>query len=268
MIVCRSLQKENKLYDKFLQVILEDSNKFGLDFLKSDLDPTSRADLAMQQIKEYILDNHLRAGDALPTEAQLCISLNLSRTAVREALRRLEALDIVKSFQGKGTFVSEISLRPLVESLILRATITNADSRITLQEIVRIRQALDQGNGLSLAKALVGKNIDNLQKLVDAMVSKADTGQTFLEEDIAFHSSLLRYLDNPLLVQLNEAMWMVHMAIVPKLQNVSRKGLITSAKSHGEMLNALVEGDVVAYDMAVRNHYAPLAGRIEDNHQN
>lgn len=252
------------MYDKYLQASPQNSPHIERTFSKNDVEESgSRAELAMQRIKAYILENHLHAGDPLPTEAQLCITLNLSRTVVREALRRLEALDIVKSFQGKGTFVSQISLSPLVESLIFRSTLTNADSRVTLQEIIWIRQALDQGNGLSLVKALAGKNLTDLERLVDTMIAKAEAGKTFLEEDIAFHTSLLRYLDNPLLVQLTEAMWRVHMAIVPKLQNVSQDGLISSAKAHQKILQALMQGDVVAYEMSVRNHYAPLTGRIE-----
>ncbi|WP_353065385.1 FadR/GntR family transcriptional regulator [Arcanobacterium hippocoleae] len=57
----------------------------------------------MNAVKSYILENGLKSGDPLPTEAKLCETLGVSRSSVREALRKLEALDIVTTRQGCGS---------------------------------------------------------------------------------------------------------------------------------------------------------------------
>ncbi|PTK34592.1 FadR family transcriptional regulator, partial [Staphylococcus hominis] len=74
----------------------------------------------MDAIKAYILKHQLTTGDPLPTEAKLCADLGVSRSSVREALRKLEALDIISVRQGRGSVVGQMSMQPLVETLVLK----------------------------------------------------------------------------------------------------------------------------------------------------
>ncbi len=57
------------------------------------------------RLKRYIIQNKLRPGDKLPTEEALSNSLGVSRPAVREALRSMEALVIIEARQGYGRVV-------------------------------------------------------------------------------------------------------------------------------------------------------------------
>ena len=79
--------------------------------------------MTMDSIKAYILAHGLTPGSPLPTEAALCAELGVSRSSVREAMRRLEALDIVRSQRGSGSYVGDMSMRPLVETLVLRSAL-------------------------------------------------------------------------------------------------------------------------------------------------
>ena len=74
----------------------------------------SRTETTMEAIEQYIVANHLQPGDPLPTESALCDSLGVSRSSVREALRQLKALEIVDVQQGRGAFVGDMTLRPLI----------------------------------------------------------------------------------------------------------------------------------------------------------
>ena len=82
--------------------------------------PMTQSSTAMAEIKNYILTKGLHPGDALPTESQLCTDLGVSRSSVREAVRTLVALDIVEVRHGHGMFVGQVSMRPMVESLIFK----------------------------------------------------------------------------------------------------------------------------------------------------
>ena len=79
---------------------------------------TTQAATTINAIKDYILQTHLKPGDPLPTEAQLCADLGVSRSSVREAVRTLVALDIVQVRHGHGMFVGQVSMRPMIESLV------------------------------------------------------------------------------------------------------------------------------------------------------
>ncbi len=54
-------------------------------------------DLISERLKDYIIQNRLQPGDKLPTEDSLAQRLGVSRTAVREALRSLEALGLIET---------------------------------------------------------------------------------------------------------------------------------------------------------------------------
>lgn len=53
-----------------------------------------------------IVDGRLKSGDALPSERQLCEEFNLSRTTVREALRELIQVGMIRTVPGRGAFVA------------------------------------------------------------------------------------------------------------------------------------------------------------------
>lgn len=250
------------LYDKSLQAVLEDLSINSENDSVIETKTPSAGLISIEKIKAHILQKNLRPGDPLPTEAQLCQELNVSRTSVREALRRLAALDIVNSHQGKGTFVGEMSLRPLVETLILRCTLQQNQAQIALQQVIETRQALDLGVASELTRILPGKDTQELEELVESMMVKAEAGMLFTDEDYAFHTKLLQFLDNPLFVQLTSAMWLVHMATITEITEVTTADLLQSAKSHQDILLTAKAGDITGYRSAVIAHYEPLVSWI------
>ncbi len=79
----------------------------------------SKKDLAYEAIKEEIINHQLKPGTKL-VERQLCDSLNISRTPIREALHQL-AIDGLVSFQsGEGAVVSDITYEVISETYDVR----------------------------------------------------------------------------------------------------------------------------------------------------
>ena len=73
-------------------------------------------DIAEQELRQAIARGTFRPGTQLPTEAELCQMLGVSRTVVREALRVLEEDGLVTRRHGVGTFVRD---RPILKNLNL-----------------------------------------------------------------------------------------------------------------------------------------------------
>jgi GntR family transcriptional repressor for pyruvate dehydrogenase complex len=71
----------------------------------SGLGIISLAESATRQITEMIRNGTFKEGDRLPPERELAVTLNLSRGALREALRTLETLGLVKARAGSGRYV-------------------------------------------------------------------------------------------------------------------------------------------------------------------
>ena len=223
--------------------------------------PTTQADTAIQAIKDYILTSHLQPGDSLPTESQLCTDLGVSRSSVREAVRTLVALDIVEVRHGYGMFVGDVSMRPMVESLVFRGLLHPGDDYRGLRDIVEVRLTLDLAIAERVTQAWKGRQdqaLESLESLVTQMEERAAAGHTFVEQDRAFHNQLLSPLENHLFRHLSDAFWTVHTLTIPLLDAPHPADIITTARAHRAMLDAARSGDVKAYRSAVVEHFEPL----------
>src|SRR5512134_3126107 len=78
-------------------------------------------EIALQELRQAILGGTFQPGSQLPTEAELCDMLGVSRTVVREALRVLEDDGLVARRHGVGTFVRN---HPILKNLNVNFGIT------------------------------------------------------------------------------------------------------------------------------------------------
>lgn len=78
-------------------------------------------EVAQQELRLAIARGTFRPGSQLPTEAELCEMLGVSRTVVREALRVLEDDGLVARRHGVGTFVRN---HPILKNLNFNFGIT------------------------------------------------------------------------------------------------------------------------------------------------
>lgn len=210
------------------------------------------------ELKDYILSRGLRPGDQFPPEATLVEELDVSRSSLREAIRTLAALDIVEVRHGYGTVVGRMSMAPLVEGLVFKAVVNASGDMSTLREVVEIRQALDIAMSRDVVTALEGTTDEELARLVTAMDAKARQGETFVDEDGAFHSRLLDRVGNSLAGELISSLWEVHTIVTPQLGIAPPSDITDTAAAHGEMLRSAEAGDLDGYREAVVAHYKPL----------
>lgn len=224
----------------------------------------SRSSETSERVKDYLLAAGLTPGDPLPSETEFAAQLGVSRPALREALRHLQALDIISVRRGAGSNVGRLSLAPLVEALAFRALMISGTEHQTLREVVQLRQLLDVGLAETLCARLAGTSQPRLAQLVDQMVHHAKAGGVFLEADYAFHDGLLRMAGNEIVRQLVASLWRVHMVTIPKLQLPTATDLVATAAAHGAILQAATAGDVPGYIAAVEAHYQPLFDILDD----
>ena len=211
-----------------------------------------------RMIKELILARGLHPGDPMPTEAELVEELGLSRSNVREAVRTLVALDILEVRHGTGTFVGNLSLRPLVEGMVFRGVLMPGDGNAVLREIVEVRTGLDMSLARQVVERLAQGDAGDLRECVDLMKAKAARHEPFPEEDRLFHLRLAERLGNGLYGQLVAAFWDIHMTVGPSLGAAPQSELVATARAHERMLDAALAGDLAEYQDAVRAHYEPI----------
>lgn len=191
------------------------------------------------------------------TEAELVEELGVSRSNVREAVRTLVALDILDVRHGTGTFVGEMSMRPLVDAMIFRGEIAGDHNASLLEEIVEVRMGLDQALAPRVLERLAGADTAPLQECVREINESAQRGANFADVDRRFHLLLAKELGNSLYSQLVAAFWDIHMAITPSFK-AEWHDIKATAAAHERMLAAALAGDLESYETAVFEHYEPL----------
>src|SRR6266550_3831506 len=97
------------------------------------LDTTKADDIALV-IEEAIVSGELAPGTVLRQE-QLSEQFNVSRTPVREALRRLAALGLVSFVPNRGVRVRTISREELHEAFMVRAELESLATEVAAEKI-------------------------------------------------------------------------------------------------------------------------------------
>ncbi len=141
----------------------------------------TKKDLAYEEIKRLILDGKL-SGDMPISENVLANMLGISRTPVRDALRRLEMDGFVRVIPNQGVVIREVSISEVKEIY---------DMRIALEEFV-VRELAD---GLSDEDF---RNLEAILKKQEEVCEKRDA-VAFHEEDRKFHDYLMRAYGNAMI---------------------------------------------------------------------
>ncbi|WP_232547102.1 FadR/GntR family transcriptional regulator [Propioniciclava soli] len=209
-------------------------------------------------IKELMLARGLKPGDPMPTESELVETTGVSRSKLREAVRTLTALDILQVRHGTGTFVGQLSMRPLVEGMVFRGVLAPGDDTTMLTQVVEVRTGLDLGLAPRIVERLAGRDDPELRACVRAMADAAGRGESFSSEDRTFHLTLAERLGNDLYGEIVAAFWDIHMTVAPRLGLAGPRDLTDTALAHERMLDAAIAGDIDAYRAAVVDHYTPI----------
>ena len=95
----------------------------------------------LDQIIENIKEGILKKGDALPAERNMAEALGVSRPVVREVLRTLALLGIIKTVRGGASYVSENLENSLIEPLSILLRLNNS----SIYHNQQLRSALEVG---------------------------------------------------------------------------------------------------------------------------
>jgi len=214
------------------------------------------------EITGLILSRGLRSGDPLPTETELVEALGVSRNSIREALKALQALDIVEIRHGYGTYVGRLSLDPLADGLTFRALHDIGQDLHSMEEILEVREALEAALIRRVAESVPEEDLVALDEVTKRMAERARSGDTFAEEDREFHEVLYRSLNNALVTQLLRAFWDVFHRVNHRL-GVTDPDPAQTVRRHRAIVTALRKRDVTRAERAMVEHFRNLDARIE-----
>src|ERR1700719_2943655 len=128
------------------------AEKTKIDEFKVPIVRHSVSDQVAERILELVRNRTVRAGDQLPTERDLAAALHVSRPSVREAIRGLTLMGILRSVQGGGAYVSDLNAASLLEPLQFYISLED----VNVQELLNARTSHDSNVALRSAQFIPG----------------------------------------------------------------------------------------------------------------
>lgn len=211
------------------------------------------------RLRALILAGVLQPGDRLATERELAEQLVVSRSAVREALLRLQSAGLVERRQGSGTRVSaRIPISTVLASL-------RDDDDDTLTASTEFRTVVEPQIARLAAARIQPAELDALGALL-AESDVAQDAERSVKLDIAFHVAVATATRNRLLASLSEltVSWTLEARL---FSHVAEHGRRMSHDGHLRVLRALRAGSPDAAEAAMRVHLdeiADLAQRLSE----
>lgn len=170
--------------------------------------PVARArsyQLVVDQVEEQILSGALTVGDRLPGERELAGRLQVSRGAVREAIRMLEAQGVVRSGVGSGpdagTVVSALPSEALTRLLRFHVALAN----FPVDDVVEARVVLERSSAASAAAHAVEADLAAIRAPLLAMDEESADRARFNDLDTAFHIAVAEAGRNRLVADMTIA---------------------------------------------------------------
>ena len=153
-------------------------------------------------VQEKILNGEWDMGDKITPEIPLSKQLGVSRSVVREAIKKFVALNMLTRTQGGGTYVNNLTPNVYFNDIMPNISL-ETDGFL---EILEVRQALDP---LTVALAMKENSkvlAEELQPIVENMKKFKEVNKEFYDWDMRFHSKIAEHSENELIVRLYEIM--------------------------------------------------------------
>ena len=143
----------------------------------------SLADMIAETLKQQITEGTYRAGDKLPTEPELMKTFGVGRSSVREAVKLLVNMGVVRVQQGSGTFVAVPSNNDDVNIKMSTADRTELDEVRKILDIAIVEKAVARRTE---------KDIERMRASLEKRKVNAEKGllEECIEADLNFHIAI------------------------------------------------------------------------------
>ncbi len=143
----------------------------------------------LEHIERDLLDGRLAPGDRLPSERDLASDLGVGRSSVREALRVLEVMGLIRTATGSGPQAGAIVIATPSGGMSALLRLQVAAQGFPLDDVVQTRLVLESAVVQALA-AREDRDVRASRALLAAMDADDLTAAEFLALDAQLHLSL------------------------------------------------------------------------------
>ena len=206
---------------------------------------TNLSDIVIQKIKVSIRKGELKPGDRIPSHDELCERWGISRTTIREALNKLESEGILTKYQGRGTYINEITAERMIPTAEL-STLLDRSGIIQLLEARELVEPLIVGLSAERKTEAELKALEKLLQELEQAVQKNDHTH-YSQADHEFHLYISKMSKNSFLEvmmrNISEALAIQQLEVFSLKKDDQIRIGAESQRYHKRIYAAIKEGD-------------------------
>ena len=200
---------------------------------------------------DSIVRGDLPPGSSLPPEAVLCEQFGVSRTVIRESVKRLEEKGLVTVAQGRGTQVLNADSWNMVDATVLSALVANDATLGILDDLSVVRASLEAVIARDAADRRTPAELERLREALARMRDAIEDEPRFNAADLEFHTTVGEMTANRLAANLVSTLF--GQARESARFNL-RSQLDVTLHEHEQVFAAIEAGDPDAAEQAMRAH--------------
>ncbi len=155
----------------------------------------------LQAFKEMLLSGELEPGSRLPSENELVELFGVGKSSIREVIKMLDAVGVIESIQGRGTFICSAPKEDTLNPLIFQMILHQGNKR----ELLQFRQIYETAYTFMAIDTMTE---EDRQAIRSVLYSQEDPNQSLdlvtPQHDADFHRAVLRSTHNPYIIRTGE----------------------------------------------------------------
>lgn len=208
------------------------------------------------RIRRYIAEQQLQPGDRLPSEETLCLQLGVGRSALREALKGLEAVGMIESRRGAGNYVAQFDPARYMEYFAGSALV----EALSVPELTEVRALLEVAWIKDAVARLTDIDRADLVTAWERMREHALSSRPYRWDDFDIHRIVMRHVPNRLIPAILDALFTLY-EFHPLVRPYRDVEANLDIEQHQMLVDAALAGDgeraqqalILSYDKAAAN---------------
>jgi DNA-binding FadR family transcriptional regulator len=224
--------------------------------------PAARLGVAVvTDLVAAIVTGTLRPNEVLPPEGELSTQFGVSRTVIRESVKRVEEKGLVVVAQGRGTTVNPPSMWNVLDPVVLSALVDHDDTLGVLDELSIVRGSLEASMARAAAERQNAERSAELQAAFDKTAANIGDIDAYNEADAEFHYVIMEQSDNRLASNITRILFARARESRRFTGVPGPDALHATLDEHRAVLEAIIAGDADRAAQAMRDHIATAWAR-------
>ena len=216
----------------------------------------STTDLLVERIRQMIATQGFDHNDRLPSEREMCTTLEVTRNQLRQALHRLESMGLIWRHVGRGTFVGARPVLNLEE-------VSYLCSQVTPAQVASVRLTIEPELARLAATNSTSKDREDLHRCADSC-REAQDWRSYEASDNKFHFTIARSAKNKLFLHYFETLNVVRRSMFWGHPRTTLRPTCdySSFQEHDLIIQAIVSQDADFASHCMSKHLRAVYSRI------